>query len=699
MKGFKVGDTILNNCYKLVKVIGEGSYGKVFKALDTVTQTHVAVKLAKTSKSQLAKEFQVYQKLERRGTWPKVWEFQRLGDGTEILVMELLGKSLSSLKQPDETLVKSVMQQCIMLLADLHQIGEMVHQDLKPDNIVFGNSDRVHLINLGLSKPFSHYQEQCNLARTIRYTSINSHIGVHQSPRDDLISLGYVIIYVLTGSLPWQVPKTHKAQTKRARNETIMLKKMSTPIETVLEKVRPPTLHRALLEYMTMVTSLMYHKMPDYRDFRDLRYSSSGISRMYLAYESLQCRQVTGPTFQPMSAIAAAGAPLSFVCTKTNDSMGESVEERLKRLKEQRDVDIPAPPPPRHDAPIRSPEPVLAAVNGENGGVRTDPGETDPIGFQVPGQGVRSERKLASSLFELGIECMACPAPSTQCPKPQKWLVFTEKKREPYAFTASQLAKRKAPPFAPARFGQCVEGLSGDNFIATISRRNGKRQLVWRKANCIKGNFDTQSVMRYLKRHRLTSTLQVDEMDKDVMKAFLRLAADESYTVSFVDVEGTRAVVNVSPQLHTAGERPKDLDIDTKVGVLSRLKSLLSTPIQTDTVQLLREVIMNNQVVVWKQPSASDEPDADLRKKKVAALTLLRKVVGFYKDGSKQAFAKLESVLNELGSTVSTAPPSKTQVKEISAYAVVNSAEQKFADFCDFAAENSINVKELYEIK
>lgn len=152
-----------------------------------------------------------------------------------------------------------------------------IHRDIKPDNFLMGlgkRANQVNVIDFGLAKkyrdPKSHvhipYCENKNLTGTARYASVNTHLGVEQSRRDDLESLGYVFLYFLRGSLPWQ---GLQAATKKQKYEKISEKKMKTPFE-VLCKGFP----QEFVLYFQYVRSLRFEDKPDYcflrRMFRDL---------------------------------------------------------------------------------------------------------------------------------------------------------------------------------------------------------------------------------------------------------------------------------------------------------------------------------------------------------------------------------------------------------------------------------------------
>jgi len=91
--------------------------------------------------------------------------------------------------------------------------AKYIHRDIKPENFMIGNNENsniVYLIDYGLSKKYiekdgSHikYMDKKGLVGTARYTSVNAHLGIEQSRRDDLISIGYLIVYFMKGRLPW----------------------------------------------------------------------------------------------------------------------------------------------------------------------------------------------------------------------------------------------------------------------------------------------------------------------------------------------------------------------------------------------------------------------------------------------------------------------------------------------------------------
>jgi casein kinase 1 len=148
-----------------------------------------------------------------------------------------------------------------------------IHRDIKPDNFLIGTgrkANQVHIIDFGLSKKYRDprtqqhipYREGKSLTGTARYASINTHLGIEQSRRDDLEAVGYVLMYFNRGALPWQ---GLKAQQKKDKYEKIMEKKISTPIEDLCRHY--PT---EFVTFLSYCRSLRFEDRPDYAYVRRL---------------------------------------------------------------------------------------------------------------------------------------------------------------------------------------------------------------------------------------------------------------------------------------------------------------------------------------------------------------------------------------------------------------------------------------------
>ena len=161
--------------------------------------------------------------------------------------MDHLGASLEELfrKCGRKFSLKTVLMLADQMIQRVEYIHSRLylHRDIKPDNFLIGRGKRQHyvyIVDFGLTKRYRDaktgqhipYKDGKSLTGTARYASLNTHIGVEQSRRDDLECLGFVLIYFLKGGLPWQGVK---AKDRTEKYEIIKEMKINTPIEDLVK--------------------------------------------------------------------------------------------------------------------------------------------------------------------------------------------------------------------------------------------------------------------------------------------------------------------------------------------------------------------------------------------------------------------------------------------------------------------------------
>ena len=258
--------------YLIRKKIGKGSFGIVYQGINTSTNEKIALKVEKREKNQqgtLENEAMRLVYLQGEGI-PKVYCYGN-NQSHNLLVEELLGKSLedifNSYGKPFSLKTVCVLGiEMIKRIQFIHQ-KYYIHRDIKPDNFMTGrgeNEKSIYIIDFGLAKKYysvskAQHIKFCtgkHLIGTARYCARNAHRGYEQGRRDDIESIGYVLMYFLLGVLPWQGLKIKKNEDQF---EKIAEKKYNTPFEELTEG-QP----EEFLLYFKYIDGLRFEDQPNY---------------------------------------------------------------------------------------------------------------------------------------------------------------------------------------------------------------------------------------------------------------------------------------------------------------------------------------------------------------------------------------------------------------------------------------------------
>ncbi len=208
----------LGSGYQLRELIGEGGFGRVYRAVDLKLKRAVAVKviraellLSTTSMERFQRESQAVAQLRHPNVIP-VYSVGEAG-GLAYFIMPLIaGITLrQALEQQERLSVQETLRivgEVASALETAHQAG-LVHRDIKPDNIMLeGVERRVLLMDFGVAKALAVEGEELTasgaLVGTPLYMSPEQASGeTHIDHRSDIYSLGVVAFQMLTGAPPF----------------------------------------------------------------------------------------------------------------------------------------------------------------------------------------------------------------------------------------------------------------------------------------------------------------------------------------------------------------------------------------------------------------------------------------------------------------------------------------------------------------
>ncbi len=219
---------LVNGRYEVLARLGQGGMGTVYKVLDRELDRVVALKTIRpdlasnaTSLRRLKQETLLARQIAHRNVI-RVFDLG-VADGLRFITMEFVGghdlRSLLDARHrltPEEAL--DILTQLCQGLNAAHS-EDVVHRDLKPQNILLSADGRVRIVDFGLARSFEDtaITHAGTILGTPAYMSPEQALGQHGDARSDIFALGVIAFELLTGELPYPTHPLSEALLSRTR--------------------------------------------------------------------------------------------------------------------------------------------------------------------------------------------------------------------------------------------------------------------------------------------------------------------------------------------------------------------------------------------------------------------------------------------------------------------------------------------------
>ena len=317
--------------YKPIKLIDKGNCGKIYSVINIQDLNPFAMKTEEKNVKHKVLESEAYFLFILQGFGiPKLITYGHTKN-YNILIETLLDKSLYSIfiKNKKKCNIIDLCLIAIQLLDRLEWIHskDIIYRDVKPQNFLIGIDDPnvIYIVDFGVCKKYRSSKTGKHIlpkitkkfTGTLSYASSNVIIGKESSRRDDLISLGYVLIKLFKGYLPWS---SNFGEINKSLFEQLFYLKITNGYGKLFEG-----LTEELVDYVKYCKKLKFEEDPNYSYLSSLFIKI--ITKSSLKYKNISFSWINNRN----SNKKLLGLPNNNSSRKSNSRC-----RLLKNLKEQR---------------------------------------------------------------------------------------------------------------------------------------------------------------------------------------------------------------------------------------------------------------------------------------------------------------------------------------------------------------------------
>ena len=236
---------ILAERYEIISKVGTGGMADVYKARDHKLNRLVAVKVLKPEFRD-DKTFAKFQKEAQAAAGlahPNIVNVYDVGEdeGVNFIVMELVeGITLKDyIKKKGKLSVKEATSIAIQVSLGLEAAhnSNIVHRDVKPQNIIISTDGKVKLSDFGIARAVTSNTITSNVMVSVHYSSPEQVRGGYSDKKSDIYSLGITMYEMVTGRVPFDGDTSVAIAIKHLQEEMVPPSKYTPDLPFSLEQI------------------------------------------------------------------------------------------------------------------------------------------------------------------------------------------------------------------------------------------------------------------------------------------------------------------------------------------------------------------------------------------------------------------------------------------------------------------------------